>query len=113
LSFDSLNVFTRCGLSSRADQIRCTVAGDTPCALAIVRQLQCVSPSGVWCNVACTIACTFSGVIDALRPRPGRTTPKPFRPSASNRSRQLLTVVGDTPPATLKMFAGALERKKP
>ena len=46
LSFDSLNVLTRCGFRPLADQISWTVAGLTPWALAIVRQLQCVSPSG-------------------------------------------------------------------
>src|SRR5450759_2406987 len=45
-SLDSLNVFTRCGLRPRPDQIRCTVAGLTSLAFAIDRQLQCVSPSG-------------------------------------------------------------------
>lgn len=36
----------------RADHTRCTVAGLTPAALAIDRQLQCVSPSGLdsWVN---------------------------------------------------------------
>jgi len=42
------------GLKPRADQIRCTVAGLTPWALAIVRQLQCVSPGGFKCSVAST-----------------------------------------------------------
>jgi hypothetical protein len=39
-SLDSLNVCTRCGRRPRADQIRCTVAGDTPALTPIVRQLQ-------------------------------------------------------------------------
>ena len=96
-SLDSLKVSTRCGFKPRADQIRCTVAGDTPCALAIDRQLQCVSPSGVSCSVARTISSTFSAAIDGLRPRPGRTTEDAFNPSAANRSRHAVTVAGDTP----------------
>src|ERR1019366_1531175 len=44
-SFESLKVLTRCGFSPRDDQTRCTVAGLTPTALAMDRQLQCVSPS--------------------------------------------------------------------
>ena len=31
-------------------------AGLTPCAFAIERQLQCVSPAGFSCSVACTIS---------------------------------------------------------
>jgi hypothetical protein len=50
LSLESLNVLTRWGLRLRADQIRCTVADDTPARAAIVRQLQCV-PTGFSCNV--------------------------------------------------------------
>src|SRR6202011_3825604 len=59
LSLDSLKVSVRCGCSPRADQMRCTVALLTPCALASDRQLQCVSPSGGSCNVAGTIAATL------------------------------------------------------
>ena len=62
-SADSLNVSTRCGLRLCASQIRCTVAGDTPWAVAIDRQLQCVSPAGFSCNVALTISATFSAGI--------------------------------------------------
>src|SRR5688572_26711917 len=67
-SLESLNVLTRCGLRPRADQMRCTVAGLTPCALAIERQLQCVSPGRVSSRLARTISATFSTEIDALRP---------------------------------------------
>lgn len=35
----------------RADQIRCTVAGDTRTLATIVRQIQCVLPTGFSCNV--------------------------------------------------------------
>ncbi len=97
LSFDSLKVFTRCGASPRADQIRCTVAGLTPCALAMVRHDQCVSPGGLSRRVACTIAATFSALIDGLRPRPALTLPKFASPSAANRSRQAVTLAGEAP----------------
>jgi len=60
-----------------ASQIRCTVAGLTPCAFAIERQLQGVSPGGVACNVASIISATFSGTTCGLRPRPARTLVKP------------------------------------
>ena len=45
-SLDSLNVWTRCGLSPRACHTSCTVDFDTPAAAAIVLQLQWVSPFG-------------------------------------------------------------------
>src|SRR6185503_8123030 len=96
-SFESLNVFTRCGFKPRADQIRCTVAGLTPCALAIERQLQCVSPIGCSCSVAWTISAILSAGIDGLRPRPGRTPENAFRPSDANRLRHASTVAGETP----------------
>lgn len=79
------------------DQIRCTVAELTPCALAIERHDQCVSPAGLSCSVACTIASTFSVGIDGLRPRPGRTVPNSFSPSWEKRSRHALTVLGESP----------------
>ncbi len=97
MSLESLKVLTLCGLSPRADQIRCTVAGETPCAFASDRQLQCVSPLGFVWSVACTIASTFSVAIDTFRPRPARTTDRPFSPSCANRSRHAVTVVGETP----------------
>ena len=46
-SFDTLNVFTRCGFNPRAYHTRCTVDLDTPAAAAIVRHHQCVSPFGL------------------------------------------------------------------
>jgi len=52
------------------DQIRCTVVELTSCALAMVRQLQWVSPGGVSWSVASTIASTFAAGIDGSRPRP-------------------------------------------
>ena len=70
-SLDSLNVLTRCGLSPRAAQTRCTVAGDTPTWAAIVRHDQCVCPAGVECRVSSTISSILAcGMLD-LRPRPG------------------------------------------
>ena len=97
LSLDSSKVSTRCGCSPRAFQIRCTVALLTPCAFAIDRQLQCVSPGGLSCKVACTIASTCSAEIDGLRPRPSRTRPNFANPSVPNRVRQLVTLAADTP----------------
>ena len=63
----------------------------------MVRQLQCVCPGGVVCNVASTIASTISGGIDGFAPRPGRTRPNLFNPSSANRCRHDLTDVADTP----------------
>jgi len=75
-SLDSLKVSTRCGWIPRADQIRCTVEGDTPVRLAIDLQLQCVSTGGVSCRVSRTISSTLSAGIDGFGPRPGRTAEK-------------------------------------
>ena len=95
-SLDSLKVSTRWGWIPRANQIRCTVEGDTPARLAIDRQLQCVSPGGVSCKVSRTISSTFSTGIDGFGPRPGRTAEKFCRPSSENRSRHAATVAGET-----------------
>src|ERR1019366_5916566 len=89
---DSLNARTRWGLSPCASQIRCTVAGLTPCALAIDRQLQCVSPGGVDCVVATTISLTFAAEIERLRPRPSFTSVSACGPPSANRSRHKITV---------------------
>ena len=66
--------------------------------MAIDRQLQCVSPAGFSCSVACTISSTFSAGIDGFRPRPGRTPENAFRPSNANRHRHASTAA-----ATLRL----------
>src|SRR5680860_825420 len=105
-SLDNLKVLTRCGFKPRADQIRCTVAGLTPCAFAIARQLQCVWPGGVVSCVARTISAILSSEIDGLRPRPVATSPNLTRPCSANRSRQACTVDGATPTCTaIAVFA--------
>jgi hypothetical protein len=96
-----LKVFTKWGLSPRADQIRCTDAELTPTRFAIDRHDQCVSPSGVECSVKSTISATFSSLIDGLRPRPLATSPNPTSPSFSNWPRQESTVGRDTPTTSL------------
>jgi len=89
---ESLNVRVRCGLRPWASQMRCTVAGLTPWALAIVRQLQCVSPGGTVWVVAATIALTLAAEIVRLRPRPGRTSVRAAGPPAAKRARHMITV---------------------
>jgi hypothetical protein len=97
---DTLNVSTWWGLRSSADQIRCTLAGLTPLALAMLRHDQWVSPAGVSCSVARTISATCASLIVGLRPRPGRTAPNPASPSSTNRSRHEATEDGDTASAS-------------
>src|SRR6266568_871799 len=97
LSLDSLNVSTRCGCRPRPAQMRCTVAEEIPVALAIVRQLQWVCPSGSLCNVRSTTCAIFSTGIDGLRPRPLRTSPKSTIPRCANSARHASTVGRDTP----------------
>ncbi len=73
------------------------MAGLTPWALAIVRQLQCVWPGGLLCVVACTIASILAAEIDGLRPRPGRVSVSACGPPSANRARHRITVGRDTP----------------
>ena len=93
----SLNVLTRCGLSPRADQTRCTVAFDTPTSFAIVRVLQCVPPFGLQLRVRSTISSILSCGISGGRPRPGATLPNFVNPCSANRFRHARTVTGVTP----------------
>ena len=72
--------------------MRCTVAGLTPWAAAIVRQLQCVSCGGTVWVVAATIALTLAAEIVGLRPRPGFTSVRAAGPSAAKRARHMITV---------------------
>src|SRR5664279_3707786 len=98
-SLDSLNVLTRCGFRPRPDQIRWTVAGLTPTALAIDRQLQYVSPEGFSCCVRRTISSRLAAEIPGLRPRPARTWPNLDSPSSANLPRHEPAVTGVTPTA--------------
>ncbi|MNF15431.1 hypothetical protein D3C80_2180420 [compost metagenome] len=48
-SVESLKVRSRCGLSPNARQMRCTLAGEIPTALLMLRELQWLASSGlVW-----------------------------------------------------------------
>jgi hypothetical protein len=86
--------------------MRWTVAGLTPCALAIDRQLQCVAASGLVWSVASTIVAIVSGGIEGLRPRPGRTEANWASPSALCRARHVRTVSGVTPAfSAMRAFA--------
>ena len=66
-------------------------------ALAIDRQLQCVSPSGLDSWVNRTISSIYSAGLCGLRPRPGRTRPSLASPSSAKRLRQATTLDGETP----------------
>src|SRR3954453_21069888 len=67
-SVDSLNVSTRCGLSSNLRQIRPIVDFDNPLRLAIDARDQCVAFVGVCSNVATTTSSIWSTLIDGARP---------------------------------------------
>jgi hypothetical protein len=67
-------------------QIRCTVLACTPCAFAIVRELQCVCPFGWVCRVALMIRSANPDC--GLRPRPSAASHKLPGPSATTRRRQ-------------------------
>lgn len=66
-------IFLSTAFPAVADHTRCTVAGLTPCALAMLRHDQCVSPGGVECKVASAMTSIFSFGIDGLQPRPRST----------------------------------------
>src|ERR1019366_9142878 len=90
-SEESLNPFTRCGLSSKAFQIRPIVVLDNPERLAIDARDQCVALRGVSSSVATTTASTASTLIVAGRPGRGSSS-SPSRRSATNRLRHFPTV---------------------
>lgn len=103
---ESLNVRTRCGCRSRADQIRCTVEEDTPARSAIVRHDQCVSLAGSRSASSARSPRSWRAGIEGLRPRSGRTAEKSFRPASSNRSRHDVTAAGETcTSAAIRAFA--------
>ena len=91
-----MNVSARCGLSSKARQIRPIVDFDKPLRSAIAARDQCVAFVGVDSNVATTTSSTWSTVIVGGRPGRGSST-RPARRSATNRRRHLFTVFGATP----------------
>jgi hypothetical protein len=82
-SFDNLKVFTRCGLMSLSDQMRCTELAETPACRAIERILQRLLPGGGRVASVMTRA-TFAAEIEALRPRPGSSA-SPSRPDLAKR----------------------------
>src|SRR5215210_1940306 len=95
-SLDSLNVSVRCGLRSKAFQIRPIVVLDSPDRLAIDARDQCVALTGVCSNVATTTSSTCSTLIEGGRPGRGSSV-NPSRRSATNRARHLPTVAGAQP----------------
>src|SRR3990172_7097809 len=97
LSRLSLKVSTRCGLRLCCFHMRRTVASLTPCALAIVRVLQCVALAGLVCSVASTRALIFRGAILGMRPGRGASFSSPGKRSAKKRCRQSCTVGLETP----------------
>jgi hypothetical protein len=95
-SVESLKVSTRCGWSENAFQMRCTVEGASPAALAMPRELQCVRPAGSLSSVAVTTSATFSSV--TVRGAPGRGSSRsPSSRRSAKRRRQVATVMRATP----------------
>src|SRR5215467_10233987 len=87
-SRDSLNVSVRCGLMLWPRQILLTLDLAIPCAAAIVRQLQCVLPLGLVCNVASITALIRAESYVGFRPRPEAISQSDSGPPLRNRSRQ-------------------------
>ena len=83
-----------------ASQMRCTVAGLTPWALAIERQLQCVCPAAWSGSSPATIALTFAAEIVRLAPATRAfTSVSACGPPSAKRSRHMITVGRLTPSA--------------
>jgi hypothetical protein len=95
-SVESLKVSLRCGCSENAFQMRWTVEGARPEALAIVRELQWVQPAGRLSSVAVTTSATFASL--TVRGAPGRGSSRsPSRRRSAKRLRQVATVTRVTP----------------
>ncbi len=95
-SVESLEVATRCGCSENAFEMRCTIDGASPAALAMLRELQCVRPAGSVSSVAVTTSATFSSV--AVRGAPGRgSSVRPSSRRSANRRCQVTTVMRAIP----------------
>jgi hypothetical protein len=90
-SVESLKVSTRCGCSENAFQMRCTVDGASPEALAMPRELQCVRPVGNVSSVAVTTSAIFSSLTVRGAPERGSSS-RPSRRRSANRLRQVVTV---------------------
>ena len=82
---------------TRARQIFCTVDLLTPDCLAIVRVLQCVSPLGLECRVASTIASTRLHRDRRLGPPALADLAQLASPFSANRVRHARTVTAVTP----------------
>ena len=94
-SLESLKVSTRWGFMSLARQMRWTLSGEIPTALAMVRTLHRWRGWGGW--VARVITCsTVCAGIEAGRPRPFRSS-RPSNPSRSKRWDHLFTQALLTP----------------
>lgn len=85
-------------------QIRRIVASLTPCALAIVRVLQCVASEGVVCRVASTTALILRGEILGIRPGRGASFSKPAHRKDKNRCRHSWTVGREMPNSRAMMW---------
>src|SRR5664279_1487967 len=95
-SLDSLNPSVRCGLSSKACQIRPIVDAESPDFSAMDRRDQWVAFFGVDSRVSTTIFSTCSAVIDGTRPGRGSSS-RPSNRSSRKRLRHLPTVGCETP----------------
>ena len=111
-SVESLEVSVRCGRRPEARQARPTVVADRPEALAIVRRLQCVPPSGRSAGVRSSSAAIRSSSV--RRGAPGRgSSSSPSARSRAKRSRHLPAVCSATPrsAATAVLLSPAAARR--
>src|SRR5664279_4903645 len=95
-SLDSLNPSVRCGLSSKACQIRPIVDAESPDFSAMDRRDQWVAFFGVDSRVSTTIFSTCSAVIDGTRPGRGSSS-RPSNRSSRKRLRHFPIVGCETP----------------
>jgi hypothetical protein len=102
----NFQVWTKCGLSPNARQIRLTADCDMPVAAAIDRVDQCVSCPGPRSSRVLAITSSTCASV-TVRGAPGRgSSCSPSSRAARNRARHLVTVGRDTPSATATFLFG-------
>ncbi len=103
-SFETLNVFMRCGFRPAPFQMFCTAVRLMPTAFAILRALQCVALSGLSVAVFLITASFVSADSGGLRPGRVLSRSNPSTPSSMKRSCHRQTHGFDLPVRRIMAF---------